>query len=275
MSKPRSIGATIAASLLGRGILKLIPILVGIVTGYVASVFLGMVHFDTISAAPWFAIPNFTFPQWNWEAVLFIVPVAIAPAIEHFGDILAISSVTGKNFLKDPGVHRTMLGDGLATTLASCLGGPPNTTYSEVTGAVALTRAFNPAIMTCGVGLICGRDIESSFNQEFVKTLGLWCGVLTPAKEATLRIASKVAVARFKSVPGKVFQKINQRVGTTILTKYGTKRGGIAVGRLIPFGIGALVGGGFNLATMKGFKVAAIRHFRMKDDTVLVMEVDS
>ncbi len=131
------------------------------------------------------------------------------------------------------------------------------------------------ASMTCGVGLICGRDIESSFNQEFVKTLGLWCGVLTPAKEATLRIASKVAVARFKSVPGKVFQKINQRVGTTILTKYGTKRGGIAVGRLIPFGIGALVGGGFNLATMKGFKVAAIRHFRMKDDTVLVMEVDS
>jgi uracil permease len=143
-----ALAATIAASLLGRGILKLIPILVGIVTGYVVSVFLGMVHFDTISAAPWFAVPNFTFPQWNWEAVLFIVPVAIAPAIEHFGDILAISSVTGKNFLKDPGVHRTMLGDGLATTLASCLGGPPNTTYSEVTGAVALTRAFNPAIMT-------------------------------------------------------------------------------------------------------------------------------
>jgi uracil permease len=143
-----SLAATIAASLLGRGILKLIPILVGIVAGYTVSFFLGMVHFDAISAAPWFAIPNFTFPQWNWEAVLFIVPVAIAPAIEHFGDILAISSVTGKNFLKDPGVHRTMLGDGLATTLASCLGGPPNTTYSEVTGAVALTRAFNPAIMT-------------------------------------------------------------------------------------------------------------------------------
>jgi len=143
-----SLVATIAASLLGRGILKLIPILVGIVAGYTVSFFLGMVHFDAISAAPWFAIPNFTFPQWNWEAVLFIVPVAIAPAIEHFGDVLAISSVTGKNFLKDPGVHRTMLGDGLATTLASCLGGPPNTTYSEVTGAVALTRAFNPAIMT-------------------------------------------------------------------------------------------------------------------------------
>jgi uracil permease len=143
-----SLAATIAASLLGRGILRLIPILVGIAVGYIVSWALGMVHWDGVAAAPWFAIPNFTFPQWNLEAVLFIVPVAIAPAIEHFSDILAISSVTGKNYLQHPGVHRTMLGDGLATTLASCLGGPPNTTYSEVTGAVALTRAFNPAIMT-------------------------------------------------------------------------------------------------------------------------------
>ena len=72
----------------------------------------------------------------------------IAPAIEHFGDIIAISSVTGKDFLKDPGIKSTMLGDGIATMLASFIGGPPNTTYSEVTGAVALTRAFNPGVMT-------------------------------------------------------------------------------------------------------------------------------
>jgi uracil permease len=74
--------------------------------------------------------------------------VAIAPAIEHFGDILAIGHVTGKDYLKEPGIHRTMMGDGLATSLASFLGGPPNTTYSEVTGAVTLTRMYNPAIMT-------------------------------------------------------------------------------------------------------------------------------
>jgi uracil permease len=74
--------------------------------------------------------------------------VAIAPAIEHIGDVLAINSVTRNNYLQDPGIHRTLLGDGLATTLAAFLGGPPNTTYSEVTGAVALTKAFNPAIMT-------------------------------------------------------------------------------------------------------------------------------
>ncbi len=143
-----ALGATIAASILGRGLLRLVPILVGIAAGYLASLAFGMVHLKTVAAAPWIAVPRFTFPQWNLEAVLFILPVAIAPAIEHFGDILAISSVTGKNFLKDPGVDRTLLGDGLATSLAACLGGPPNTTYSEVTGAVALTRAFNPAIMT-------------------------------------------------------------------------------------------------------------------------------
>jgi uracil permease len=107
-----------------------------------------MVDFSPLKEAPWLAIPNFTLPEYNPSAILFLLPVAIAPAIEHIGDILAISSVTGQPFLRDPGLHRTLLGDGLATSLAAFLGGPPNTTYSEVTGAVALTRAFNPAIMT-------------------------------------------------------------------------------------------------------------------------------
>ena len=107
-----------------------------------------MVSFTPVVEAPWFRMPAFVMPEWNWQAVLFIVPVAIAPAIEHFGDILAIRSITGRDYVAKPGIHRTLLGDGLATMLASLLGGPPNTTYSEVTGAVAITRAFNPAIMT-------------------------------------------------------------------------------------------------------------------------------
>ncbi len=163
---------TVVISLIGKGWFKLVPILLGIAAGYLTALILdgvgvstaiqssfdpgnlqnwtgpAMVSFKPLFDAPWFAIPDFVLPEWNLEAILFIVPVAIAPAIEHFGDILAISSVTGKDFVKDPGIHRTMLGDGLATSLASFLGGPPNTTYSEVTGAVTLTRAFNPAIMT-------------------------------------------------------------------------------------------------------------------------------
>ncbi len=139
---------TVMVSLLAKGILRLIPILCGICVGYLVSIPLGLVDVSPIVAAPWFAIPNFVLPQWNLQAILYIVPVAIAPAIEHFGDILAIGQVTGKDYLKVPGIQRTMLGDGLATSLAAMLGGPPNTTYSEVTGAVALTRMFNPWVMT-------------------------------------------------------------------------------------------------------------------------------
>ncbi len=143
-----SLLTTVLVSLLGRGMLRLVPILCGIIVGYILSLFFGIVDFSPVGASPWLAVPAFVFPEWNYKAILYIVPVAIAPAIEHFGDVLAISSVTGKNYLDDPGIHRTMMGDGLATSLASLLGGPPNTTYSEVTGAVALIKSFNPAIMT-------------------------------------------------------------------------------------------------------------------------------
>ncbi|MCP3922961.1 MAG: uracil-xanthine permease [Desulfobacterales bacterium] len=139
---------TVIISIFTKGFLKLIPILCGIIAGYVVALFFGAVNFTSVIEAPWFAIPDFTFPVWNSDAIFYIVPVAIAPAIEHFGDVLAIGSITGKDYLKEPGVDKTMLGDGIATSIAAFFGGPPNTTYSEVSGAVALTRAFNPAIMT-------------------------------------------------------------------------------------------------------------------------------
>ncbi|UUX91263.1 uracil-xanthine permease family protein [Methanoplanus endosymbiosus] len=143
-----SLITTLAIFMFTKGWLRLVPILFGITTGYLASLWFGLVDFSSLGSAVWIGLPNFVFPEWNLAAILFIVPVAIAPAIEHFGDILAIGSVTGKNYLKDPGVNRTMLGDGVATFFASFVGGPPNTTYSEVTGAVALTKVFNPWIMT-------------------------------------------------------------------------------------------------------------------------------
>ena len=139
---------TVFISLLGKGIFKLIPILCGITVGYVLSLFFGIVDFSTFQKASWFAIPNFTAPEFNWQAIIFILPIAIAPAIEHIGDILAISNVTKQDYLKKPGLKNTLLGDGLATSVASFFGGPPNTTYSEVTGAVTVTKAYNPAIMT-------------------------------------------------------------------------------------------------------------------------------
>lgn len=139
---------TIVVATMAKGLLKLLPILCGLVVGYVISLIIGIVDFSPLSSAPWIALPSFVMPEWSWEAVLFILPVAIAPAVEHIGDMVAISNTTGKDFIKEPGLKRTLLGDGLATSAAALVGGPPNTTYSEVTGAVAITKAFNPVIMT-------------------------------------------------------------------------------------------------------------------------------
>jgi uracil-xanthine permease len=143
-----SLVGTIVVMMYGRGILRLVPILCGILVGYTASLFVGIVDFSPVAKAAWFAIPNFTAPEFNFEAIVYMIPIAIAPAVEHVGDMLTISNVTKENFLKNPGLKNTLLGDGLATSLAAFLGGPPNTTYSEVTGAVSLTKAYNPAIMT-------------------------------------------------------------------------------------------------------------------------------
>jgi len=143
-----ALSTTVIVSIFGGGFLRLIPILCGIAAGYVAALVMGLIDFSPVTSSPWFKIPNFTAPEWNLDAIIYIVPVAIAPAIEHFGDVLAIGSITDKDYVEDPGIENTMLGDGVATSLAAFFGGPPNTTYSEVSGAVALTKAFNPAIMT-------------------------------------------------------------------------------------------------------------------------------
>ena len=150
-----SLATAVLAVAYGKKWFSLIPILCGIVVGYVVSLLMGVVDFSPVRAAAWFQLPwttalqngSFAAPSFNLAAILYMLPVALAPAIEHVGDVLAISSVTGKNFLASPGLHRTLLGDGLATSLAALLGGPPNTTYSAVTGAGALTNATDPVLM--------------------------------------------------------------------------------------------------------------------------------
>jgi uracil permease len=139
----------------GRGMLGLIPILTGIIVGYLTSIVLGKVDYKAVYDAQWFAVPwtaaiecgRYCFAVFDWRAIAFILPVAIAPAIEHVGDVITISSVAKKDFLKDPGLHRTLAGDGIATAFAAFLGGPPNTTYSEVTGAIALLKKPDPLLL--------------------------------------------------------------------------------------------------------------------------------
>lgn len=138
---------TVVVSLFAKGMLKLIPIFMGIVVGYIVSICSGHVDFQPVLNAKWLALPAFVRPEICWEAIIFMIPVAIAPVIEHIGDVYAINEVTGKDFVKDPGLHRTMLGDGLACIASSLFGGPPVTTYSEVTGAVSLTKIADPAVI--------------------------------------------------------------------------------------------------------------------------------
>ena len=143
-----SFGTTVLVAVFARGFLKLVPILCGVAAGWVAAALFGLVDFAAVGAAPWFVLPQFVTPSFELAAVLFMLPVALAPAIEHVGDVLAIGGVTGKDYTEKPGLHRTLAGDGAGVLFAGLIGGPPITTYSEVTGALTLTRNYNPAIMT-------------------------------------------------------------------------------------------------------------------------------
>ncbi len=135
----------------GKGLVKLIPVVCGIIVGYVVAICMGLVDFSAVATAPWFALPpsiaHFHWPQFAWEPFIFMIPVAIAPVIEHIGDVYVVSAVAEKDFVKQPGLHRTMLGDGLACLAASFFGGPPVTTYSEVTGAMQITRVTHPQVI--------------------------------------------------------------------------------------------------------------------------------
>ena len=144
-----SLAVAVAASIWGKGMVKLIPVVFGALSGYVVALifFRDTMDFSVVGNASWFAFPKLAKMSFSWQAILFMAPVAIAPIIEHVGDMYAIGSIAGKDFVKDPGLHRTMLGDGLSCVLAAFLGGAPITTYSEVTGAVSLTKVTDPSVL--------------------------------------------------------------------------------------------------------------------------------
>ena len=146
-----SLATAIIVLTFGKGLIKLVPVVCGIVVGYIVAIFLNEVNFDAVKEASWLALPpslaHFHLPELKWQAVLFMIPVAIAPVIEHIGDVYVVGAVAQKDFVKEPGLHRTLLGDGLACLFASIFGGPPVTTYSEVTGAMSITKITSPAVI--------------------------------------------------------------------------------------------------------------------------------
>ena len=147
-----TLGCVLVFSLVLRGFFAVVPILLGIVCGYVLSIVVGIVDFAPVAEAPLFRMPDFTLAFAGltgetggipWAVLPILVPIAIVTLAEHIGDQVVLSRVVGRNFLKTPGLHRSLLGDGLATMLAGLLGGPPNTTYGENIGVLAITRVFS------------------------------------------------------------------------------------------------------------------------------------
>lgn len=159
-----SLITTIIVSVFGRGMFRLIPILSGVIVGYIAATMMGVIDFKPIMNAPWFAIPKFHAIEVNWTVALLMIPVAIAPIIEHIGNIIATGNVTGQNYTQSPGLHKTLTGDGLGVCFAGLIGGPPITTYSEVTGALMITRNFNVIIMTYAAILAICLAFFGKFN---------------------------------------------------------------------------------------------------------------
>ena len=142
----------VASAVFFRGLFQMVPVLVGVGAGYLLALLLGRVDLSPVREAPWFALPAFTPATLEWGAVLLIAPVALVTVMEHIGDILTNGRVVGKDFFVKPGLHRTLLGDGLATSLAGLLGGPANTTYSENTGVLAVTRVYDPLVLRIAAG---------------------------------------------------------------------------------------------------------------------------
>ena len=153
----------VVANIWGKGMVKIIPILLGVVGSYIVAVIAGQVDFSGVSEASFLGFQQFVIAKFDVSAILVMAPIAIAAMMEHIGDISAISSTTGKNFIEDPGLHRTLVGDGLATAFAGFFGGPANTTYGENTGVLALSKVSDPRV----VRLAAIYAIILSFSPKF------------------------------------------------------------------------------------------------------------
>jgi uracil permease len=142
-----SLAASISVFLFARRAWRVIPVFCGLAAGYLVSIPLGIIDFSIVSRAPWISFPGFKIPAFKFEAIVYLVPAVIVPIIAHFGDILAIGEVTGIDYLKDPGLHRTLMGNGVATAFAASVGGPPAGVYAEATAMVSVFRKSEPKLM--------------------------------------------------------------------------------------------------------------------------------
>jgi len=155
-----TLAVIIGVAMYCKGFLKIVPVIIGLGAGYFLAAILGKIDYSSIAQAAWIGVPNFAMPKFNLGAIMIVAPIALTTVVEHIGDVLAMSGVVKKNLAKDPGLTRTLIGDGVATSVSAFFGGPANTTYSQNTGVLALTKVWDPkvmriaAVMTILIGLI-------------------------------------------------------------------------------------------------------------------------
>lgn len=192
------VGTIVAISLYTKGFIKLIPILFGIIVGYIVALMYGIIDFSTIQHINLFSIPKFVFPKFNIHAILSIAPIALVTMTEHIGDITTNGSIVGEDFIVNPGLHRTLLGDGVASVVAGFLGGPASTTYAENTGVLATTKIYNPSILRIGACF----SIAMSF-------IGVFGAILQTIPQAVLGGASMILFGMIATVGLKNIQKVD------------------------------------------------------------------
>ncbi|MBQ6307184.1 MAG: hypothetical protein IJK78_11510 [Bacteroidales bacterium] len=232
----------------------------------------------------WKGLDSCIFIIYAMEINLVSIIQAVAPSNEHIAQEVSELKYLNPQLSNDQlalrwgkRIRNNYTSVGVATALPSAIPGIGTAAQIAIeAGTISADLALMLRWMgklCMGIGMIYGNNPSFTINQDLVNILGLWSGVVDVAKNATKRVGTKVAVVQFnKHVSGKVLAKINKRVGTTILTKYGGKRGGVALGKLVPFGVGAVIAGGFNYFTFNAFMKSAINYYKNDNDYVMFEE---
>ncbi|MCD6552333.1 solute carrier family 23 protein [Thermotoga sp.] len=243
------IATVVFVATMTRGFFSMIPVITGVIVGYVIGLVMGKIDTTAILNTPLFSVPKVMLPKFDYGAIFMVVPVTLATFMEHLGDITTNGAVVGKNFFDKPGLHRTLLGDGLATAVAGLLGGPANTTYSENTGVLALTRVYDPSVLR-GAALV-------AIFAAFVSKFG---AILQTIPEAVMGGVSLILFGMITSVGVRTmvnarvdFSKPRNLMIAALMLTTGIGGAVLKVGRIELKGIGlaALVGIALNLILPK------------------------
>jgi uracil permease len=246
----------IAVSCFMKGFFKLVPILLGIVAGYAVAAALGRVDYSAMqnTGGLFIGAENFTFPKFGISAILAIMPIAIVSVMEHIGDITTNGAVVGKDFFKKPGLHRTLLGDGLATIFSGLIGGPPNTTYSENTGVLAVTKNYNPSVIRIAAGFAILLGVISPVG-AFLRTIPV--AVMGGVSFILFGMIASVGIRTISNAQLNFNRSRNLIIVALILV---CGLGGVE------FSIGSVVIKGIGLSALVGMIANLILHIILPDD---------